>query len=162
MNEKAQYVKSQGQTRDHTCYWPGCTKQVPPAMWGCKEHWYMLPKPIRDKIWAAYRPGQERRLDPSRAYLDAAHEALDWIYANHPVTTQDPNQGALGLPPPDEKPAVASDPALVQSRSPVDTAIAWGHLEVVGVDDNGQRIIRQTEAGREFLAMYRSWEERPA
>jgi len=40
MSTKADYVRSQGQTRNHHCHWPGCDKQVPPAMWGCKGHWY--------------------------------------------------------------------------------------------------------------------------
>jgi len=34
MSTKADYVRSQGQTRNHHCHWPGCDKQVPPAMWG--------------------------------------------------------------------------------------------------------------------------------
>ena len=59
--EKANYVRSQTQTRDHICHWPGCNKQVPPAMWGCKAHWFKLPLPLRNAIWAAYVPGQEIR-----------------------------------------------------------------------------------------------------
>ncbi|MFZ3008552.1 MAG: hypothetical protein WA047_20505 [Phenylobacterium sp.] len=78
---KADYVRSQGQTRNHTCHWTGCAEQVPPAMWGCKRHWFRLPKAIRDKIWKAYRPGQERDQRPSRVYLEAAREAEAWIAA---------------------------------------------------------------------------------
>jgi hypothetical protein len=51
-------------------------------MWGCRAHWYALPKTIRDAIWAAYLPGQENRMDPSADYLDAARAAQDWI-ASH-------------------------------------------------------------------------------
>jgi hypothetical protein len=69
---KADYVRSQGQTRDHHCHWPGCTRQVPPAMWGCKAHWFKLPKALRDKIWRTYKPGQEISQTPSRAYVEAA------------------------------------------------------------------------------------------
>jgi hypothetical protein len=76
---KAEYVKSQGQTRAHHCHWPGCEKQVPPAMWGCKAHWFMLPLAIRTAIWNAYKPGQEKTMTPSRAYVDAAQDAQDWI-----------------------------------------------------------------------------------
>lgn len=79
MNSKADYVKTQPQTRNHTCHWPGCPKQVPPAMWGCKTHWFRLPLGIRNAIWAAYRAGQEIDMKPSRAYLDAAEAAQDWI-----------------------------------------------------------------------------------
>lgn len=48
-------------------------------MWGCRKHWYMLPKPIRDEIWRTFQPGQEDRKDPSPAYVRAARAAQDWI-----------------------------------------------------------------------------------
>ena len=77
--DKVAYVKSEGQTRNHHCHWPGCDKQCPPAMWGCTKHWYMLPTRIRTKIWRAFQPGQEKTQTPSRAYIEAAREAQDWI-----------------------------------------------------------------------------------
>lgn len=83
IEDKVSYVKSQGQTRDHHCHWPGCTKQVPPAMWGCWNHWRLLPKKLRDKIWASFRPGQEKNMTPSRAYLEVAEEVQEWI-RQHP------------------------------------------------------------------------------
>lgn len=52
---KVKYVLSQKQTRKHHCQWPGCEKQVPPAMWGCSAHWFKLPKRLRDAIWRTYR-----------------------------------------------------------------------------------------------------------
>lgn len=76
---KAAYVRRQGQTRDHHCHWPGCEKQVPPAMWGCKTHWFRLPRNLRNDIWASYRPGQEVDGTPSAQYLDAATRAQAWI-----------------------------------------------------------------------------------
>jgi hypothetical protein len=48
-------------------------------MWGCKRHWFTLPKPLRDRIWATYRPGQEITKTPSLAYLDAADAVQAWI-----------------------------------------------------------------------------------
>lgn len=79
---KVAYVKSAKQTRSHHCHWPGCDKQVPPAMWGCREHWYRLPKALRDRIWATYRPGQEKTLTPSDAYLAVARAVQEWIREN--------------------------------------------------------------------------------
>lgn len=76
---KAKYVLSQRQTRNHACHWPGCPEQVPPARWGCRRHWFMLPKVLRDKIWAAFRPGQEKDLSPSKAYVQVAREVQEWI-----------------------------------------------------------------------------------
>lgn len=78
-SRKAEYVKAQGQTRDHHCHWPGCEKQVPPAMWGCKPHWFRLPLALRNKIWASYQPGQEITGHPSRQYVAVAKEAQEWI-----------------------------------------------------------------------------------
>lgn len=80
--DKKDYVRSQPQTREHTCHWPGCMKQVPPAMWGCKTHWFKLPKHLRDAVWAAYEPGQEATMDVSSEYLDVADEVQKWIKEN--------------------------------------------------------------------------------
>ena len=79
INEKADHVRKATQTRKHTCHWPGCKKQVPPAMWGCKPHWFSLPKRLRDRIWATYRPGQEEDLNVSEAYLETAKAVQTWI-----------------------------------------------------------------------------------
>lgn len=84
ISQKVDYVKGQPQTRTHHCHWPGCEKQVPPAMWGCKAHWYKLPIQLRQKIWAAYEPGQEVNGTPSARYVAAAREVQDWIAATHP------------------------------------------------------------------------------
>lgn len=78
-SSKVAYVKSQRQTRKHECHWPGCTAQVPPALWGCKPHWFRLPRNLRDRIWTAYRPGQEKDLSPSDSYMDVAREVQLWI-----------------------------------------------------------------------------------
>lgn len=69
----------------HTCHWPGCGEEVPPAMWGCKGHWFALPKLLRDRIWATYRRGQEITKTPSPEYLEAALEVQAWIaeYIRH-------------------------------------------------------------------------------
>lgn len=77
--EKVDYVLSQRQTRNHHCHWPGCGKQVPPAMWGCKAHWFKLPKRLRDRIWATYEPGQEVDATPSHEYVEVAMEVQQWI-----------------------------------------------------------------------------------
>jgi hypothetical protein len=81
---KADYVRSEAArntTFDHHCHWPGCERKVPPAMWGCKAHWFKLPMRLRNRIWATYRPGQEVTKDPSADYLSVAREVQDWINA---------------------------------------------------------------------------------
>ena len=86
IGDKADYVRSRldGPAGGHHCHWPGCTAKVPPAAWGCRKHWYRLPHAIRNRIWASFRPGQEQSKTPSRAYVEAAREAREWILANHP------------------------------------------------------------------------------
>lgn len=85
LGAKVQHVLKAVQTRDHTCHWPGCNSQVPPAMWGCRPHWFALPSAIRRAVWSAYVPGQEMGR-PSAAYIVAAQQAQDWIRAHHPET----------------------------------------------------------------------------
>lgn len=48
-------------------------------MWGCRKHWFSLPKRLRDRIWETYRPGQEVNLTPSAEYLEVATEVQEWI-----------------------------------------------------------------------------------
>lgn len=80
LKEKVEHVKKQrGPHRWHTCHWPGCSQQVHPSRWGCKTHWFKLPKVLRDKIWASYRIGQEETMRPSLAYIQAAKEVNEWI-----------------------------------------------------------------------------------
>jgi CDP-diacylglycerol pyrophosphatase len=79
---KADHVRAARQTRLHACHWPGCDKQVPPAMWGCSAHWYRLPLSLRTRIWRAYRIGQEETGTPSREYVAVAREVRAWIDAN--------------------------------------------------------------------------------
>jgi len=64
---------------EHTCHAYGCTKKVPPRMFMCRPHWFALPKAKRDAVLAAYVPGQERRMDPSDEYLEAAMDAVNWL-----------------------------------------------------------------------------------
>lgn len=44
----------------------------------------MLPKELRDRIWATFRPGQEINWTPSREYIDAANDAQAWIAKHFP------------------------------------------------------------------------------
>jgi hypothetical protein len=64
---------------NHHCHWPGCETEVPPAMWGCRRHWYQLPKRLRDRIWETYMPGQEITKTPSAEYVEVAKEVQEWI-----------------------------------------------------------------------------------
>lgn len=60
----------------HTCHATNCTATVPPTMWGCRKHWFMVPKPLRDRIWATYKDGQCDTYDPSSEYCQVARAAV--------------------------------------------------------------------------------------
>lgn len=64
---------------EHTCHAAGCRIAVPPKMFMCRKHWYMLPKWRRDKVWQLYRPGQEDDKRPSREYLNFTGECIRWL-----------------------------------------------------------------------------------
>ena len=85
ISDKADHVRRAAKNmsvNNHTCHWPGCPKKVPPAMWGCRDHWFKLPKRLQALIWRHYRPGQEITKDPSAEYIAAANEVQRWIAAN--------------------------------------------------------------------------------
>ena len=63
----------------HLCHARGCETHVPPKMFMCRKHWYMLPKATRDAVWAAYVPGQENRKDPTLKYLEIVHAAIEVV-----------------------------------------------------------------------------------
>lgn len=78
--EKVAYVRAQTETGDHQCHWPGCKKLVPPARWGCFKHWNKLPKELKNRIWRAFRPGQEVDKTPSGEYIEIAKEVEAWVH----------------------------------------------------------------------------------
>lgn len=41
----------------HQCPGLNCAATVPTSQVACRAHWYSLPKPLRDRIWWAYRSG---------------------------------------------------------------------------------------------------------
>lgn len=60
----------------HLCHAEGCSVPVPPRMLMCRRHWFMVPKPLRDAVWAEYRPGQEIDKRPSDAYMEVQQAAV--------------------------------------------------------------------------------------
>lgn len=45
-------------------------------------HWRILPRQLKTRIWETYEIGQESRMDPSQAYLNAAEQVQLWIKAH--------------------------------------------------------------------------------
>lgn len=97
IGEKVQHVLRAGQDRQHGCHWPGCNRQVPPAKWGCRTHWKLLPRNLRNAIWRAYSPGQEVTGTPSQKYIETARRVQAWIGQNHAADASDTDQGDLPI-----------------------------------------------------------------
>ncbi len=76
MIEKPELAKT-----PHQCHVPGCGKIIPPSLLMCWNHWRLVPKPLKDDVWAHYRRGQEFDKNPTRAYLDAAKAAIEAVQA---------------------------------------------------------------------------------
>lgn len=70
----------------HHCHATACKVEVPPEMFMCKRHWFMLAGWLRKKIWATYRPGQCDDMAPSRAYCEAARESVVYIAEKEHLT----------------------------------------------------------------------------
>ena len=64
-----------GEASGARCPWPGCGKPIRSGYLMCRADWYRLPKELRDRINATYRPGQTA-LTCTPEYRDALHEAL--------------------------------------------------------------------------------------
>ncbi|MFG6413834.1 hypothetical protein ACG02S_07960 [Roseateles sp. DC23W] len=124
VSDKVDYVRKQGQTRDHHCHWPDCAEQVPPAKWGCARHWFKLPKPLRDRIWRTFDPGQEVKGTPSVAYLAAARDVQAWIKANAEPSAQMQLGDALAPAAPAVHAGVAT---LIDGRQVNSASDAWRH-----------------------------------
>lgn len=65
----------------HACHAERCTVAVPPTMFMCRRHWYMVPARLRAMVWATYVPGQEVRKDPTMEYLEVARAAIAAVAA---------------------------------------------------------------------------------
>lgn len=60
----------------HRCHAERCEAEVPPKLLMCRRHWFMVPKRLRDAVWATYREGQEISKDPSPEYMEAQQAAI--------------------------------------------------------------------------------------
>jgi len=60
----------------HTCHARRCNRVVPEKMLMCKPHWFMVPRELRDRVWATYRAGQEIDKSPSEEWHQAAGAAI--------------------------------------------------------------------------------------
>lgn len=65
----------------HRCPWPGCKVTVEAHAWGCRHHWFAIPRELRQRVWAHYRRGQTV-WTASPEYLEALTAVGLWIAAH--------------------------------------------------------------------------------
>jgi hypothetical protein len=59
--------------RARCCPVPGCGEMIDPSRLMCRPHWYLVPKRLRDWVWATGRSGEAAF---SRQYHDAVLMAI--------------------------------------------------------------------------------------
>lgn len=55
----------------HQCPGKECFRQVPQSQFACRDHWFSLPKHMRDAIWRGYRSGD--------GHFEAMGEAIEYL-----------------------------------------------------------------------------------
>ena len=61
----------------HKCPVDACQAQLPHEILMCRTHWFMVPKPLRDRLWVAWRKYQ-RGVDV-KVYLAVRQECADAV-----------------------------------------------------------------------------------
>lgn len=57
----------------HRCPGPDCGRIVAWYAVACRRHWYQVPKPLRDRVWAAWGDGEGANTDE---HIDAVQAAV--------------------------------------------------------------------------------------
>ena len=65
----------------HRCHAVDCSVPVPEALLMCPGHWGVVPWPIRARVAAEFRHGQERDKNPSLLWCLAADQAVAHVAA---------------------------------------------------------------------------------
>ncbi len=60
----------------HLCPVGGCRQQVRADRLMCRAHWYQVPRPLRDTVWAAWRSGAGVGTPAHAAAISAAIAAV--------------------------------------------------------------------------------------
>lgn len=63
----------------HECPATGCLARVSPDMLMCRPHWFMVPAPMREAVWSAYRgpgPGSEAHRAAILAAIGAVNDRI--------------------------------------------------------------------------------------
>lgn len=58
------------------CPIPRCAERIDPSRLMCRRHWYMVPKLMRDHVWATWRSGQAAYSNEHQEAVQAAVVAV--------------------------------------------------------------------------------------
>ncbi len=65
-----------------------------PEMLMCRRHWFIVPKKLRDRVWATYQAGQCDGLAPiTSEWHAAADAAIRWVAEREGATPATPKSG---------------------------------------------------------------------
>jgi hypothetical protein len=64
-------------TGSHRCPVTRCPVRVAPDRLMCRPHWYQVPKPMRDAVWATWRSGTGAATPAHTAAITAAVAAVN-------------------------------------------------------------------------------------
>jgi hypothetical protein len=62
----------------HKCPAPPCNRQVDRSRLACRNHWYAIPKHLRDQIWDAYLSGADE-------HTALVAEAVQYLHERYPA-----------------------------------------------------------------------------
>jgi hypothetical protein len=61
----------------HNCPVNGCPQHVSSRMLMCRYHWYAVPRPLRNAVWAAWRGGEGVGTPEHTVAIRAAIDAVN-------------------------------------------------------------------------------------
>lgn len=64
-------------TETRNCPVDGCTRQHPRSFLMCRQHWYAVPKELRDAVWRTYDHGRGLMAEEYAEARDAAIAAAE-------------------------------------------------------------------------------------
>lgn len=64
----------------HLCHANRCKSICAPSKLMCLRHWKMVPRHLQNAVYDTFKSGQERTKSPSREWVKAARNAINYVY----------------------------------------------------------------------------------
>lgn len=69
------------------CPITGCSEQIDSSRLMCRQHWYQVPKPLRDRIWSTWHSGEGAHSVEHREAVLMAIALISSRSRQHPEVT---------------------------------------------------------------------------